>query len=42
MSGSKARQEAIQAVTNYKPISEPLNFSETPANELYGSNVFSL
>ncbi len=42
MSGSKARQEAIQAVTNYKPISAPLNFAETPANELYGSNVFSL
>lgn len=42
MSGSKARQEAIQAVTNYKPISPPLNFAETPANELFGSNVFSL
>ena len=42
MSGSKARQEAIQAVTNYKPISAPLNFAETPADELYGSNVFSL
>ncbi len=42
MSGSKARQEAIQAVTNYKPISAPLNFNETPANELFGSNVFSL
>ncbi|MDB5389016.1 MAG: glutamine synthetase catalytic region, partial [Planctomycetaceae bacterium] len=42
MSGSKARQQAIQAVTNYKPISAPLNFSETPANELFGANVFSL
>jgi glutamine synthetase len=41
MSGSKARQQAIQAVTNYKPISEPLNFSETPANELFGANVFN-
>jgi glutamine synthetase len=42
MSGSKARQQAIQAVTNYKPISKPLNFAETPANELFGSNVFNL
>lgn len=42
MSGSKARQQAIQAVTNYKPISAPLNFSETPANELFGANVFNL
>ena len=42
MSGSKARQQAIQAVTKYVPISAPLNFAETPANELFGSNVFSL
>jgi glutamine synthetase len=33
---------AISAVTNYKPISAPLNFSETPTGELFGSNVFSL
>jgi len=33
---------AISAVTNYKPISPPLNFSETPANDLFGANVFSL
>lgn len=42
MSGSKARQEAVQAVTNYKPISPPLNFVDTSTNELFGSNVFSL
>jgi len=41
MSGSTARLQAINAVTHYKPITEPLNFSETPSNELYGANVFS-
>ena len=41
MSGSQARLTAIQAVNNYTPISEPLNFSETPSNELFGVNVFS-
>jgi glutamine synthetase len=40
MSGSIARMQAISAVTNYKPISAPLNFAETPASEVYGSNVF--
>src|SRR5690606_10333859 len=28
------------AVTNYRPISPPLNFAETPAKELFASNVF--
>lgn len=42
MSGSSARQQAISAVTNYKPISAPLNFAETPTHELFGANVFSL
>src|SRR6186997_1606847 len=32
---------AISAVTNYKPISEPLNFVETPTSELFGCNVFN-
>ena len=41
MSGSISRLQAISAVTNYKPISEPLNFAETPAKELFGVNVFS-
>ncbi|MBI1369363.1 MAG: glutamine synthetase type III [Planctomycetes bacterium] len=41
MSGSTARTSAISAVTNYKPISEPLNFSETPSKDLFGCNVFN-
>ena len=41
MSGSQARLQAICAVNNYIPISEPLNFSETPTSELFGVNVFS-
>lgn len=41
MSGSTARFQAIQAVTNYQPISTPLNFAETPGSELFGTNVFS-
>ena len=42
MSGNKARLDAISAVINYKPISEPLNFVETPTSELFASNVFNL
>ncbi|MBT4608684.1 MAG: glutamine synthetase type III, partial [Gemmatimonadetes bacterium] len=41
MSGSSARQRAIEAVNIYSPTAEPLNFAETPAGELFGSNVFS-
>src|SRR5262245_28370586 len=41
MSGSVSRLQAISAVTNYKPISEPLNFAATPAKVLFGVNVFS-
>ena len=41
MSGSVSRLQAISAVTNYEPISEPLNFAETPAKALFGVNVFS-
>ncbi|MBI1372251.1 MAG: glutamine synthetase type III [Phycisphaera sp.] len=41
MSGSTARTQAISAVTNYKPISEPLNFADTAAKDLFGVNVFS-
>jgi len=33
---------AIAAVTNYKPISPPMNFAETPSGDLFGSNVFGL
>ena len=42
LSGSTARLQAISAVTNYKPISAPLNFAETPTHELFGSNVFGM
>ncbi|BCS89596.1 glutamine synthetase III [Pseudodesulfovibrio sediminis] len=41
MSGYQTRQNAINAVTNYKPIDKPLNFAETSPAEIYGSNVFS-
>ena len=41
MSGNQARLSAISAVINYKPISAPLNFAETPIASLYASNVFS-
>jgi glutamine synthetase len=40
MSGSAARLQAIEAVTTYKPTSEPLSFSNVSASEIFGSNVF--
>ena len=40
MSGSAARLNAVSAVTNYTPISAPLDFSETPASDLFGVTVF--
>ncbi|HOM52744.1 MAG TPA: glutamine synthetase III [Phycisphaerae bacterium] len=42
MSGSATRLQAIAAVTNYKPITPPLNFAETKPGELFGTNVFGL
>jgi glutamine synthetase len=39
--GSSARTAAIAAVTGYKPLSPPLNFADTPAQEVFGANVFS-
>ncbi len=36
-----ARQAAVAAVTTYRPIEKPLNFMETPAGEIFGSNVFN-
>ncbi|MBX9655152.1 glutamine synthetase III [bacterium] len=42
MSGSSARLQAVSAVTNYRPISPPLDFSKTPSGELFGVNVFGL
>lgn len=41
MSGHQARLDAIKAVIDYKPISAPLNFAETPTGELFAANVFS-
>ncbi|MBI2423608.1 MAG: glutamine synthetase III [Candidatus Hydrogenedentes bacterium] len=41
MSGSKARLDAVRAVTSYKATEPPLNFAETPASEIFGVNVFS-
>ncbi|MCC7147401.1 MAG: glutamine synthetase III [Phycisphaeraceae bacterium] len=41
MSGSTARNQAVSAVTNYKPISAPLNFAQTPISSFFGANVFS-
>ncbi len=38
--GASARLAAISAVTNYRPITPPLNFSETPTQELFCANVF--
>ena len=36
-----ARQDAINAVTNYRPIEKPMDFSKTPTHELFGANVFN-
>jgi len=41
MSSVNARQAAIFAVTSYKPVEKPLNFLETPAKDLFGSNTFN-
>ncbi len=35
-----ARQAAVAAVTSYRPLEKALNFMETPAEEIFGSNVF--
>ncbi|MCX5662635.1 MAG: glutamine synthetase III [Planctomycetota bacterium] len=36
-----ARPQPLAAVNSYKPTEKPLNFKETPAQSIYGSNVFS-
>ena len=38
--GATARQAAIAAVTGYRPMTPPLNFSETPMQDLFSANVF--
>jgi glutamine synthetase len=40
LSGSSARLQAIEAVTNYHPTGAPLSFANVSASELFGSNVF--
>ncbi len=42
MSGSSARQQAIAAVTNYKPENPPVNFRDLSSKDVFGANVFSL
>ena len=39
--GYSPRMAAIAAVTTYKASEPPLNFADTPANELFASNVFN-
>ena len=39
--GASARQAAIAAVTSYKPQSPPLDFSETPTQDVFAANVFN-
>ncbi len=41
MKYTNARLAAIAAVTTYKPIEKPLNFLDTPAEQIFGSNVFN-
>ena len=42
MSGSTARRAAITAATSYKHSGVPLDYKETAATALFGSNVFGL
>lgn len=42
MSGNVSRIQAITAVTGYKPLPPQFDQAETPAEELFGSHVFSL
>ncbi|MFN0017755.1 MAG: glutamine synthetase III [Pirellulaceae bacterium] len=42
MSGSSARQQAIAAVTQYKPELPPVNFRDLSSKDVFGANVFSL
>ncbi|MBW3601021.1 MAG: glutamine synthetase III, partial [Planctomycetes bacterium] len=39
--GASVRLAAISAVTNYKPLSPPLNFVDSPTQELFCANVFT-
>jgi glutamine synthetase len=41
VSGTVERLRAIEAVTNYKPMTEPLDFSKVQVGDIFASNVFS-
>lgn len=41
MSSNNARNNAIQAITTYKPEAAPFNFADTRPTDIFGSNVFS-
>lgn len=41
MSSNTGRQNAIQAITSYKPDFAPLNFAEMKPTEIFGCNVFN-
>ena len=41
MSGNVTRLNAIAAINAYKPMTQQLNFAETPTRELFNANVFS-
>jgi len=41
LSGSIARRQAIDTVVSYEAPADPLNFAATPANEIFGCNVFN-
>lgn len=38
---SNARQNAITAVTQYRAVDKPMDFSLVPAQQIFGANVFS-
>jgi glutamine synthetase len=42
MSGSTARRAAVTAAINHKNEGPPLDYKETPATSLFGTNVFGL
>src|SRR5882757_2779521 len=42
MSGNTTRRAAITAATNYKHTGIPLDYKESPAASLFGTNVFGL
>jgi len=41
LSGSSARLQAIEAVTNYRPNSASVPFTNVSASEIFGANVFN-